>query len=105
MNSGKRKPTPPGEILRYDLMEPLGITQPELAAYLHVSRRRINEMYQGVRDITEDSALRLEAATGVPAEFWLHLRYRKSLWEARQNNDDIDSIQLLYEFDVSGDTD
>ena len=79
-------------------MEPLGITQPELAAYLYVSRRRINEMYQGVRDITEDSAIRLEAATGVPAEFWLHLRYRKSLWEARQDNDDIDDIRLLKEF-------
>lgn len=103
MKSGKRRPTPPGEILRYDLMEPLGITQPELAAYLHVSRRRINEMYQGVRDITEDSAIRLEAATGVPAEFWLHLRYRKSLWEVRQNNDDIDSIQQLDEFNEGSD--
>jgi len=105
MKSGKRQPTPPGEILRYDLMEPLGITQPELASYLHVSRRRINEIYQGVRDITEDSALRLQAATGVPAEFWLHLRYRKSLWEARQNSDDIDTIRLLHEFDINNDTD
>jgi addiction module HigA family antidote len=64
----------PGEILLKDWLEPLGITQYALAKAIQVPRRRINEIVQGHRAITPDTATRLAAFFGVNAEGWLALQ-------------------------------
>lgn len=64
----------PGEILLKDWLEPLGISQYQLANAIGVSRRRINEIVQGHRSITADTAARLAAFFGVDAEGWLALQ-------------------------------
>jgi len=54
-----RRPTLPGEILRYEFFEPLGLTQKELAAALGITRVRLSEIIRGKHAITPDTALRL----------------------------------------------
>ena len=69
-----RKPPKPGEFLDTRFLKPLDISQTELAAALGVSRRRINELVNGRRAITPDTAVRLGMYFGNDAAFWMHLQ-------------------------------
>jgi antitoxin HigA-1 len=78
-------PIPPGEILRFEFMEPLGISQNQLARDLDVSVARISELVHNRRSISADTALRLEKYFGVEAQFWLNLQSRYDLKIARRD--------------------
>jgi addiction module HigA family antidote len=67
-------PVHPGEILLEDFMKPLGISQYRLAKAMHVYPRKINEIVQGKRAITADTALRLARFFGTSAEVWMNLQ-------------------------------
>jgi addiction module HigA family antidote len=69
-----RRPPNPGEFLETRFLKPLAITQTELAAALGVSRRRVNELVNGRRAITPDTAVRLGMFFGNDAAFWMHLQ-------------------------------
>ena len=69
-----RRPPPPGEFLETRFLRPLAISQTELARALGVSRRRINELINGRRAITPDTAVRLAMFFGNDAAFWMHLQ-------------------------------
>ncbi len=84
MNLTERQPFTPGEILKEEFLEPLGLTQGELADMIDVARRRVNEIIRGKREITPDTALRLEKAFEVSAEFWLNLQAKYDLWRVQQ---------------------
>jgi len=75
MNTSKRlDPIPPGEILREDFMDHLGISINKLARDLSVPPNRISEIVNGKRGISADTALRLQRYFGVEAQFWLNLQ-------------------------------
>ena len=67
-------PIKPGEILREDFMEPLGISINKLSREISVPPNRISEIVKGKRGITADTALRLQRYFGVEAQFWLNLQ-------------------------------
>lgn len=69
-----RKPPHPGEFLDTRYLKPLAITQTELAAALGISRRRVNELVNGRRAITPDTAVRLGMYFSNEAAFWMHLQ-------------------------------
>ncbi len=69
----------PGEILLLEFMEPRGITQDRLAKEMAVSPRRINQIIQGRRAISADTALRLAKFFGTSDMFWLNLQERYDL--------------------------
>ena len=69
-----RKPPHPGQFLETRFLKPLAISQTELAAALGVSRRRVNELVNGRRAITPDTAVRLGMFFGNEAAFWMHLQ-------------------------------
>lgn len=75
----KLKPITPGEILFHEFMEPLGISQNQLARDLNVSVPRINEIVNAKRAITSDTALRLARYFNTSAEFWMNLQQRYDL--------------------------
>ena len=77
-----RAPTHPGEMLLEEFLKPLGLTQSELAERIGVSYPRVNELVHGKRDMTPDTALRLERFFGVEAQFWLNLQLGWDLYEA-----------------------
>jgi addiction module HigA family antidote len=60
------------------------MTQSELATRLGVPFPRVNEIVRGRRGITADTALRLEAVLGTPAEGWMALQSTWELWRARE---------------------
>ena len=64
----------PGDILKTEFMEPLGLTAYRLAKELHVPLPRINDVVRGKRSISADTALRLGIYFGLPAQFWLNLQ-------------------------------
>ncbi len=64
----------PGEILRHEFLEPMGITQYRLAKEIGVPQRRIGEIVAGRRSITADTALRLAAFFGTDAQSWINLQ-------------------------------
>src|SRR5271155_1002224 len=69
-------PIHPGEVLLYEYLEPLGITQHRLALAIGVPPRRINEIVHGKRRITADTALRMARYFGTTERFWLNLQSR-----------------------------
>ena len=75
MNNNKYlDPITPGEILRDDFMEPLGLSINRLSRDLSVPPNRISEIVNGKRSVTVDTALRLERYLGINAQFWLNLQ-------------------------------
>jgi addiction module HigA family antidote len=67
-------PVHPGEILREDLMKPLGLTVNGLARDLKVPVSRMSEIVNGRRAINADAALRLSRYFGNTPEFWINLQ-------------------------------
>ncbi|PPT07869.1 HigA protein (antitoxin to HigB) [Geitlerinema sp. FC II] len=78
----KRAPSHPGEILLTEFLEPLGLSQPELADAIHVPYQQIDELVNGKRGITPSTALRLSTFLGNSAEFWLNLQQAWELYQA-----------------------
>lgn len=83
----KRKPASVGEILVEEFMQPLGLTQGKLAEAMGVPRKHVNELCNGRRAITADTALMLERVFGNSADFWLNVQRRNDLWEALHSPD------------------
>jgi antitoxin HigA-1 len=75
----KLPPIHPGEILLEEFLKPLRISQYRLAKDINVSARRINEIVQGKRGISADTALRLSRYFGNSERFWLNLQTRFDL--------------------------
>ena len=74
MIPSKRTPTHPGEVLREEFLEPLGLTQVEFADHLGVPVQRINGIVRGKRAVTPETAWLLAHALGTTPEFWLNLQ-------------------------------
>jgi addiction module HigA family antidote len=74
-------------MLREEFLAPLGITQSAFAARLGVSFPRLNEVINGKRSVTPDTALRLARVTGMSADFWLGLQLDWDLWHALRSED------------------
>ena len=83
----KRKSVHPGEVLAEDFMAPLGLSANALAKRLGVPANRVSAIVGGKRDVSPDTALRLERAFGSSAEFWLNLQARYDLETARDGAD------------------
>ncbi len=79
MSAEKMAPVHPGEILLEEFLKPLGISQYKLAKDITVPPRRINEIVQGKRSVTADTALRLSRYFGLSERFWLNLQSRYDL--------------------------
>lgn len=71
----KAIPVPtPGEILREDFLEPMGITPYRLAQGTKLDQTRISEILHGKRAVTADTALRFSKFFGNSPEFWINLQ-------------------------------
>lgn len=79
MKKEKLAPIHPGEILMEEFLKPLGISQYRLAKDISVPARRINEIVQGKRSISADTALRLSRYFNLSERFWLNLQSRYDL--------------------------
>jgi len=78
------RPVHPGEILREDYLEPLGMSANALAVALGVPAPRINDIVRERRGVTADTALRLARYFGGDAQSWLNLQSMYELKIAEQ---------------------
>jgi addiction module HigA family antidote len=70
----KIKPTHPGDVLRHDYLEPLGMTPNALAIAIRVPASRVGEIVNRKRSITAPTAMRLARYFGSSARFWMNLQ-------------------------------
>lgn len=73
------RPVHPGEILREEFLEPLGIAPAALARALHVSAPTVNDIVRERRGVTADMALRLGRYFDTSAQFWMNLQSEYAL--------------------------
>lgn len=78
-----RIPTHPGEILLEEFLEPREIAQTALAAHLKVPVQRINELINGKRGVTPETAWLLSKALDTTPEFWMSLQAQHDLAKHR----------------------
>ncbi len=91
-----RSPTHPGVMLREEFLDPLNITQRELADAILVPYQRVNEIINKKRGITPNTALRLAKYFGNTPGFWMNLQLRFDLYQAQKvDNDEIKNIRTL----------
>ena len=79
------EPIHPGEMLK-DELEARGISQKKFANLIGMPYTAFNEIVNGKRPITTDTALRIEAATGIAANIWRGLQSDYDIMAARRNN-------------------
>lgn len=80
-----RTPTHPGEMLLAEFLNPIGLTQRELADAIHVPYQRINDIINGRRGITPSTALRLAKYFNMTPDFWMNVQLRWDMYFAQQN--------------------
>ncbi|MBU1181539.1 MAG: HigA family addiction module antidote protein [Proteobacteria bacterium] len=80
-----RIPTHPGEMLLEEFLNPMGLTQRDLADNIRVPYQRVNDIVNGRRGITPSTALRLAKYFNMSADFWMNLQLRWDLYFAQQN--------------------
>ncbi len=85
----KRKPTHPGEILEKEFLQPLGISQSQLAKELNTTFRTINEIVNGKRNISPEMAVRLSRYFGTSEELWLNLQNQYDLYLVKKKKQEI----------------
>jgi len=80
-----RRPTHPGDILLKEFLEPMGITQVELAASLGIPIQRVNTIINGKRGVTAETALLLARKFKTTPQFWMNLQNAWDLYEAARH--------------------
>lgn len=89
-------PTTPGEMLKLEFLEPMGITAHKLAMDLHVPASRVDQIIKGARGITADTALRLGHYFNMSSQFWMNLQTNYELEIARRKNQkEIEQLPVL----------
>lgn len=84
-----KTPPHPGETVRYDCLDPLGLTVTEGAKVLGVTRQALNNLVNGKSGISPEMAIRLSKAFGSSPETWLKMQLDYDLAKARQREDTI----------------
>jgi addiction module HigA family antidote len=74
----------PGEVLLEEFLKPMGISQNKIARDIGVPPRRINEIVQGKRAVTADTALRLAKYFDMSESFWMGLQADYDLENVRK---------------------
>ena len=69
-----RNPTHPGNMLLEEFLKPIGLTQSAFAEHIGVSFKRINEIVNGRRSITPETAWLFSQALGTTPQFWMNLQ-------------------------------
>lgn len=89
----RRAPTHPGDILRQEFMEPLGMTASALAREIRVSPSTVTRILNGEAAMTAGTAMRLERFFEVSARFWMHAQGSYDVdVERRKADADLDNI-------------
>ena len=94
----KLKNIHPGEILKEEFLDPMGVTVYRLSRETELSQTRLSQIIKGERSITAETALKLGKFFNVPAEFWMNLQSLYDIEEAqKQYRKELNSIHSIQE--------
>ncbi len=80
----KRKPAHPGEVLREDVIKPLGLSVTEASKSLGVTRKTLSLLLNCKASLSPEMAVRVARATKTSPESWLYMQAKLDLWIASQ---------------------
>jgi addiction module HigA family antidote len=84
-----RRPSHPGEILLKEFLEPMNMSQVDLAEKMDVPIQRINTLINEKRGMSAETAILLGRVLKTSPEFWLNLQNACDLFEAEQHLRDV----------------
>lgn len=90
-------PPHPGEILRADYVEPLGLSVTDAAKALGVTRKTLSAVLNERAGISPVMAHRLAKALETTPEFWVNLQIQYDLWQSRDT--DLSQVRRLVSVD------
>lgn len=82
-------PAHPGEVVRHDCLEPLGLTVTKAASVLGVARKTLDNLLNGRAGVSPEMAVRLAAAFGGSAQLWINMQAAYDYALVRQREDAI----------------
>ena len=83
------KPSHPGDLVRHDCLEPLGLTVSKGAEVLGVSRKTLDNLVNRRAGVSPEMAVRLAAAFGGSAQAWINMQANYDYAQVRQREDAI----------------
>lgn len=86
----------PGEILKEEFLDPMGISAYRLSKDTGLSETRISQIIHGKRSITAETALILSLFFGTTADFWLNLQNHYDLEEIIMKRPDLPKRVIKY---------
>jgi len=95
-----REPTHPGEMLLEEFLEPMQLSQRDLADGIRVPYQRVNELVNRRRGITPATALRLAKYFGNSPGFWMNLQLRWDLYHAQRS--EAETLRKIRRFKKAG---
>jgi len=95
---GKRKPTHPGDVLREDVIKPLGLTVTDAARRLRITRKTLSALLNCRTSLSPEMAVRIGKATGTSAESWLYMQAKLDLWIASQKSPKVREFKKAVSF-------
>jgi addiction module HigA family antidote len=87
-------------MLLLEFLDPMGLTQRDLADGIHVPYQRVNELVNGRRGITPSTALRLGKFFGMTPDFWMNLQQRWDLYYA--STEEASDLEQISEVRATG---
>ncbi len=88
-----RKPTHPGEVIKEDIIKPLGITITEAAKKLGVTRKTLSALLNCRASLSPDMAIRISKATNTTPESWLFMQAKLDLWHAAHHKTKVEILE------------
>ncbi len=95
MKIGKRKPIHPGEVLREDVIAPLGLTVTEAARCLGVTRKTLSMLLNCKASLSPEMAVRIGKATKTSPESWLYMQAKLDLWTAEKKSPKVKELKAV----------
>ncbi len=92
---GKRKPTHPGEVLREDVIKPLGMTVTEAASRLGITRKTLSALLNCKASLSPEMAVRIAKATKTSPESWLFMQAKLDIRLASQENTKVHELKAV----------
>jgi addiction module HigA family antidote len=89
----KRKPVHPGEVIREDIIKPLGLTVTEAAKCLGVTRKTLSALLNCKASLSPEMAVRVAKATNTTAESWLYMQAKLDLWIASKKSPKVKKLK------------
>ena len=90
-----KNPPHPGQSIRHDCLEPLGLSVTDAAAHLGVSRKQLSDVLNGHSGISAEMAIRLDKAFGGGASTWYQLQAAYDLAQVMKRADQIEVQRVV----------